>query len=120
LASPPDAQELKLLELIDAQYPRHPFYGSRKIKHYLNGLGRKLNRKHVQRLMRWLGLAGMAPGPNTSRAHPQHKIYQSASGGGAKIVDKHSGLERLRLEIALKKETKPGQRCSAANERLPS
>ena len=25
--------------------------------------------------MRTLGLAGMAPGPNTSRAHPQHKIY---------------------------------------------
>jgi hypothetical protein len=22
-----------------------------------------------------LGLAGMAPGPNTSKAHPQHKIY---------------------------------------------
>jgi putative transposase len=25
--------------------------------------------------MRVLGLAGMAPGPNTSRPHPQHKIY---------------------------------------------
>ena len=73
--STPDAQELKLLELIDAEYTRHPFYGSRKIKHYLNGLGGKLNRKHVQRLMRLLGLVGMAPGPNTSWPHPQHKIY---------------------------------------------
>ena len=25
--------------------------------------------------MRVLGLAGMAPGPNTSRQHPQHKLY---------------------------------------------
>jgi len=25
--------------------------------------------------MRILGLAGMAPGPNTSRPHPQHKVY---------------------------------------------
>jgi putative transposase len=25
--------------------------------------------------MRTLGLQGMAPGPNTSRAHPQHKVY---------------------------------------------
>ena len=25
--------------------------------------------------MRVLGLAGMAPGPNTSRPHPEHKIY---------------------------------------------
>lgn len=25
--------------------------------------------------MGMLGLAGMAPGPDTSRPHPQHKIY---------------------------------------------
>ena len=25
--------------------------------------------------MQTLGLVGMAPGPNTSKAHPQHKIY---------------------------------------------
>jgi putative transposase len=75
LASAPNAQELKLLELIDTEYTRHPFYGSRKIKHYLNGLGHKINRKRVQRLMKLLGLAGMAPGPNTSRPHPQHKVY---------------------------------------------
>lgn len=55
LAYTPDAQELKLLELIDTEYTRYPFYGSRKIKRYLNGLGRKINRKHVQRLMRLLG-----------------------------------------------------------------
>ena len=34
-----------------------------------------MNRKRVQRLMRILGLAGMAPGPATSRSHPQHKVY---------------------------------------------
>lgn len=64
-----------LLVLIDAEYTRHPFYGSRKIKQYLRRLGHKVNRKRVQRLMGILGLAGMAPGPNTSRPHPQHKIY---------------------------------------------
>jgi len=74
-AAKPDEHELTLLELIDAEYTRHPFYGSRKIRQYLKGLGHKINRKRVQRLMRILGLAGMAPGPNTSRPHPQHKIY---------------------------------------------
>jgi len=54
---------------------RHPFYGSRKIKIYLRDLGHKINRKRVQRLMVMLGLAGMAPGPNTCCLHPQHKIY---------------------------------------------
>ena len=29
----------------------------------------------MQRLMRRMGLSGMAPGPNTSRAHPEHKVY---------------------------------------------
>ena len=75
LAAKPDEQELMLLGLIDAEYTRHPFYGSRKIRQCLRKLGYKINRKRVQRLMGVLGLAGMAPGPNTSRPHPQHKVY---------------------------------------------
>lgn len=75
LAATPDATDVTLLELIDAEYTRRPFYGSRKLTHYLRGLGHAINRKRVQRLMRVLGLAGMAPGPHTSRPHPQHKVY---------------------------------------------
>ena len=75
LAAEPDEQELTLLGAIDAEYTRHPFYGSRKMKVYLCGIGHQINRKRVQRLMRILGLAGMAPGPNTSRPHLQHTVY---------------------------------------------
>ena len=71
----PDEQELALLALIDAEYTRHPFFGSRKITMYLRGMGYWINRKRIQRLMGLLGLAGMAPGPNTSRPHPRHKVY---------------------------------------------
>ena len=70
-----DEMDLWLLELIDAQYTRRPFYGSRRMVLYLQTQGHAVNRKRVQRLMRVLGLAGMAPGPNTSRPHPEHKIY---------------------------------------------
>lgn len=34
-----------------------------------------VNRKRVQRLMREMGLAGMAPGPATSVKHPKYKVY---------------------------------------------
>lgn len=71
----PDAEDLKLLRLIDEEYTRHPFYGSRRMKWVLLAKGYQVNRKRVQRLMRELGLAGMAPGPNTSKRHPQHKVY---------------------------------------------
>lgn len=70
-----DTRDQLLLQLIDEEYTRHPFFGSRKMRVYLRGLGHRVNRKCVQRLMRILGLAGMAPGPNTSKAHPQHKVY---------------------------------------------
>ena len=70
-----DENDPMLLGLIDQEYTRHPFYGSRKMVVYLGQCGHSVNRKRVQRLMRSLGLQGMAPGPNTSRSHPQHKVY---------------------------------------------
>lgn len=70
-----DEAELVLLDLLDTEYTRHPFYGSRRMTVWLRLLGYLINRKHVQRLMQKLGLAGMAPGPKTSVAHPGHKIY---------------------------------------------
>ena len=71
----PEALDLVLLRLIDAQYTRRPFYGTRRMVVYLKEQGHAVNRKHVQRLMRVLGLAGMAPGPSTSKPHPAHKVY---------------------------------------------
>ena len=70
-----DEADALLCELIDEEYTRHPFYGSRKMVVYLGKCGHHVNRKRVQRLMRKLCLVGMAPGPNTSKAHPQHKVY---------------------------------------------
>jgi putative transposase len=75
--TPRPADELDLLHsrLIDEEYTRHPFYGTRRMVVYLKTVGHTVNRKRVQRLMRLMGLAGMAPGPNTSRPHPEHKVY---------------------------------------------
>lgn len=72
---PVDESDLVFSRLIDEEYTRHPFYGSRKMVVFLIMSGHSINRKRVQRLMRQMGLASMAPGPNTSRAHPGHKVY---------------------------------------------
>jgi putative transposase len=70
-----DESDVLFSRLIDEEYTRHPFYGSRKMVVFLNNAGYIVNRKRVQRLMRQIGLVSMAPGPNTSRAHPEHKVY---------------------------------------------
>jgi putative transposase len=70
-----DEVELMLLRLLDEEYTRHPFYGSRKMTVWLRDQGHAVNRKRVQRLMRILGLIAMAPGPNTSKKHPEHTVY---------------------------------------------
>jgi putative transposase len=75
LTADPDELEFILLGEIDAEYTRHPFFGSRKMTVYLCGIGHQVNRKRIQRLMGILGLSGMAPGPNTSRPSPQHMVY---------------------------------------------
>jgi putative transposase len=67
--------DLQISRLIDEAYTCHPFYGSRRMVVSLKRAGHTVNRKRVQRLMREMGLVGMAPGPNTSRPHPEHKIY---------------------------------------------
>jgi len=69
------AEDLLLCRLIDEEYTNRPFYGSRRMVVFLRGLGYVVNRKHVQRLMREMGLAGMAPGPATSNKQPAHKVY---------------------------------------------
>jgi putative transposase len=73
--SPVSEEDLILLRLLDEEYTRHPFYGSRKMVVFFKSKGYVVNRKHVQRLMRILGLVAMAPGPNTSKKNLQHKIY---------------------------------------------
>jgi len=72
---PVDEIELLYSNLIDEEYTRHPFYGSRRMVIFLKDAGHIVNRKRVQSLMRNMGLAGMAPGPNTSLKHPEHKVY---------------------------------------------
>lgn len=70
-----DPEDLALMLLIDRQYLKTPFFGSRKMTDYLQSLEYAVNRKRVQRLMRTMGIAAIAPAPRTSQAYPQHRVY---------------------------------------------
>ena len=63
------------MELIDEQYTRTPFYGSRRLTVWLNNLGLSVNRKRTVRLMRQMGLQAIYPKPKLSRRNAEHKIY---------------------------------------------
>lgn len=68
-------EDVEIMNAIDAQYTATPYFGSRRMTVCMRNQGFAVNRKRVQRLMRRMGLAGMAPGPNTSKPHPEHKVY---------------------------------------------
>ena len=70
-----DAYELELMALLDRQYLRTPFYGSRRMTAWLQTQGHAVNRKRVQRLMQRVGLAAIYQRPRTSRPAPAHRIY---------------------------------------------
>jgi putative transposase len=68
-------QDLAWMRLIDEQYLKTPFYGSRSMTLHFRRLGYNINRKRIRRLMRHMGIEAIYPKPKTSRPHPDHKIY---------------------------------------------
>jgi putative transposase len=67
--------DLELMALIDRQYLKTPFYGSRRMRVWLKGQGHRVNRKRVRRLMRLMGITAIYQRPNTSKPTSGHKIY---------------------------------------------
>lgn len=64
----PSAEELAIKRWIDEIYTAHPFYGSRRLRVVLASKGPRVNRKRVQRYMQEMGIAGICPGRNLSKA----------------------------------------------------
>jgi putative transposase len=63
------------MRLLDEQYTRTPFYGSRRLTAWLQAQGYAVNRKRVQRLLRRLGLEAIYPKPKTSAASARQPVY---------------------------------------------
>jgi putative transposase len=74
-AAPESEENLRLMRLIDQEYTAHPFYGTRRMRAWLNEQGEEINRKRVQRLMRLMGLEAIYPKPKLSVGGRGHRIY---------------------------------------------
>ena len=68
-------EDLQLMRRIDEMHLKRPFYGSRRIRDWLQDEDFPVNRKRVQRLMRQMGIVALYPKANTSRPGKGHKIY---------------------------------------------
>ncbi len=76
----PDEYNTRLMNLIDEQYTKTPFYGSRKLAKWLGRNGHPVSRKRVQGLMRAMGIEAI---------YPRRKLSQ-----GVKSDHKHPYLLR--------------------------
>src|SRR5581483_9825840 len=74
-AATESAENLRLMRLLDEEYTRHPFYGSRKLTRWLWQQGEEVNRKRVQRLLRVMGLEAIYPKPRLSQGGKGHRVF---------------------------------------------
>ena len=63
------------MRLIDQQFLKTPFYGSRRMTASLERSGETVNRKRVQRLMALMGLEAVFPRPRTTIATSGARVY---------------------------------------------
>jgi putative transposase len=68
-------ENLLLMRLLDEQYTRAPFYGSRRMTAWLATQGHEVNRKRISRLMQVMGVEAVYPKPKLSQPGEGHKIY---------------------------------------------
>lgn len=70
-----DSYNQLIMNLIDEQFTKTPFYGVPRITESLRIKGYQVNHKRIRRLMRKMGLEAIYPRKNLSKAHQDHKKY---------------------------------------------
>ncbi len=69
------ANDLALMRLLDEQYLKTPFYGSRRMAVCLRRQGHAVGRKRVRGLMHRMGLEAIYRRPRTTVPNPEHRVY---------------------------------------------
>ncbi len=73
--APESAESLQLMRLLDEEHLRRPNRGSCQMVDFLKDEGHAVNLKRIQRLMRKMGIEGVAPKPRTTQANPSNPVY---------------------------------------------
>jgi len=68
-------RDREMMNLLDKEYTKYPFYGVRKMKKFLRTKGYKVGNDHVRTLLRKIGLFAVFAKPNLSKPHSEHRIY---------------------------------------------
>jgi len=66
---------LEIMRVIDQEYMKYPFYGSRQMSRHLNRLGYKTSRHRVRRLMHKMGITAIYQKPRISIRNSEHRVY---------------------------------------------
>lgn len=70
-----NSKQLGLLHLVDEIYTEHPSMGTLKMSEYITLHHYLCSRHETRWAYKKLGLRSIAPGPHTSKPHPDHKVY---------------------------------------------
>ncbi len=77
----PNPEDLALMRLLDEKYTRTPFYGVRKMRRHLLGLGYGVGLNRTRRLLRLMGLEAIYPKPRLSFNGTEHRKFPYLLGG---------------------------------------
>lgn len=66
---------LLLMKIIDEEYLKYPFFGTRQMMRHLQRMGYQVSRNRVRRLMQKMNLVAIYQKPNTTQKNKEHKIY---------------------------------------------
>jgi len=72
---PVPPEKLLILNAMDAIFTENPVYGARRIRVELKKQGHTISRPTVTDYMKILGLEAIYQKPDTSKQHPEHKVY---------------------------------------------
>lgn len=74
-AQPLSERDMTLMRRIDELHLNHPFAGARMLRDLLRLEGIQVGRRHVSTLMKKMGIEALYRRPNTSRKHPEHRVF---------------------------------------------